>query len=308
MRIKTILILILILYLNISFAQIEKNRLLQLTDSILMGSDESKLKLNLELKEYIHQELLKSTLEIQKFDSNALFIELTDAQEKLQIISWAIQIDNKWEYWAFVKSYNEQKKEFVVWELISTDFYYSLKQKEKYDANNWPGTVYFKLIETKYNNRNYYTLLGWLANKKQAAFKIIEVLSISKSGKLSFGKSPYFSINKEYQNRLLFAYSAQSKFLLDYGEYDYTERIWDRKKKKYRSKTFSEYMITFDQLIPLYPDLKEDPAFLVPSGDMVDALVFEKGKWRKKTNIDARNLKKKTKKPNTAKLQLFNEE
>ena len=67
-------------------------------------------------------------------------------------------------------------------------------------------------------------------------------------------------------------------------------------------------MITFDQLTPLYPDLTDDPAFLVPMGDIVDAFVFKKGRWRKKTNIDARNLKKKSKKATTVKLHLFNAE
>lgn len=56
----------------------------------------------------------------------------------------------------------------------------------------WMGAVYYKIIETKYQNRSYYTLLGYDENNIRSNKKIIEVLNF-KDGQPVFG-GRYFSI------------------------------------------------------------------------------------------------------------------
>ncbi|OYT15450.1 MAG: hypothetical protein B7C24_12960 [Bacteroidetes bacterium 4572_77] len=182
-------------FLSLVLAQEQENKFLQIVDSVLY-SNHNKLEYNDQLKILLYQSLTKSAKEIQSFDSNGLIYELQDEKARLQILSWAIQISDKWEYFAYVKSYNEPRKKYVVWELLAFDLWEPQYYNSKGDADNWPGAVYYKLIEKEYRDRKYYTLLGWLPEKNQTAFKVIEVLTISKSGRLSFGKSSYFSVDK----------------------------------------------------------------------------------------------------------------
>lgn len=288
------------------FSQDSLNSIPIITSNIITEkSAEEKLKWNEQLRSVIENKLKLNAEKIELLKDTLLLYELTSHDNRLQIITWAIEFDEIWEYFGFVKSYNQQKKLFEVWELVPTNFKESLEDKQRYSNENWPAAVYIKLIETNYNNKDIYTLIGWLANDSQTAHKILDVLIIEKNGKISFGKSDYFYFGKDYKSRLLFSYQYQSKFLLDYGEYSYSERKWNSKKKRYDINNFQDEMIVFDHLIPLYPDLKDYAEFLVPAGNIIDAFVFEKGKWRIKEDIDARNLQvieKKREKPN---LNLF---
>ncbi|NOR87705.1 MAG: hypothetical protein GQ527_08865 [Bacteroidales bacterium] len=296
---------IIILITFASFTAFSQDSLLSIkylcNEIAISNSEENKLKLNEKLLISLKAELQSNTQKLEDIDSTGLLFELQSSDQMFQIVSWAIQFEDEWEYFGFLKSYHQNKKEFEVMDLTPTDYIQSSKTKGVYSHENWPAGVYYKLIETTYNKRKYYTLLGWIAPSNQTAHKFIEVITLSKNGRPSFGKSAYFSIDKEYKNRMLFSYNSQSNFQLDYGEYSYSERKWNRKKKKYDENISEEYLLVFDHLIPLYPDLADHPEFLVPVGNTVDAFAFIKGKWRMKHDIDARNLKikkKKTEKPN----------
>lgn len=287
---------ILLSLINQTTGQESNKNIRQIAQGILSEtSAEEKLKLNAILLDSIKSQLSSNINNIESTDSSGLIFELISKNNRLQIITWAILFTDEWEYFGFIKSYNEVKQRFIVWELTPSDFKQSIGSKKPHTQRNWPAGVYLKLIETTYNKRNYFTLIGWLASDAQTAYKFIDMLIISKSGKPSFGKSAYFSMEKKYTNRILFSYNSQSNFQLDYGKYDYTEKSWNRKKKRYDQKVFTDNLIVFDRLIPLYPDLKDHPEFHVPAGNIIDAFVFEKGKWRIKQDIDARNMKLKDK-------------
>jgi len=297
--IKTYLIIIFFSFFLIihHYSYAQEKSIFELSNQILKdSSDENRLVLNADLIDIIESSLSADIDAIHPFDSTGLLFDLISDDQQIQLITWAVKFGDKWEYYGFIKTFNETKKKYMVWELIPTDFNKCINSKEKHSIDSWPAGVFYKMVETDYNKKKYYTLFGWLANKEQTSFKLLEVLTKSKNGKPYFGKTPYFSVDKEYSNRLLFAYSSQSSFQLDYGRYAYTERKWNKKKRKYEYETFTEYLLVFDRLIPLYPDLKNNPEFLVPAGDVVDAFVFEKGKWRIKRDIDARNLKLKKEK------------
>lgn len=271
-------------------------------------SDEVKLKLNELLVQQLQELLNEHTDKVIPLDSTALLFELVSKKKDLQIVTWGLELNGEYEYFGFVKSFNYSKKHFSVWRLKGTDFIESTIQKAVYNETNWPAGVYMKLIETSYNKRNYYTLLGWIAPQHQVAHKFIEVLSLSKSGKPSFGKSAYFEVHKKYQNRILFSYNAQSRLTLDYGKYSFSIKKWNSKKRKKEVVFYTDNLIVFDRLTPLYPDMKDHAEFMVPVGNSVDAFAFEKGKWRMKEDIDARNAKQKEKKMEAPKMKLFQDE
>lgn len=287
-------------------AQQEKNHILNISQQILEKElPEEKHQLNILLIQTLRQELNFNIRKINPIDSNGLIFELIDKDQKLQLISWAVSINDNWEYFGFLKSYSEIAKEYQVYELIPTNFHSTLDQSVIFDSQNWPAGVYTKMIETEHNHRKYYTLFGWLAPEKQTAFKFIEVMTLSRSGKPYFGKSKYFKKGKELSSRQLFGYFFQSRFLLDYGNYDYSTRKWNRKKKKYVSILQSDDLIVFDQLTSMYPEMADRPEFLVPVGNAIDAFKFEKGIWIYISDIDARNLKQKQRKTNAPALDLF---
>jgi len=271
-------------------------------------SDEAKLKLQSQISSAIKLNLSNDLEIIQPLDSTALLFELISDDQKIQIITWAIQFGEDWQYYGFIKSYNQLKKVYHIWELTPGDFIKSLQLKTSYNADNWPAGIYTQLIETYYKKRKVYTVIGWLAPDDQTSHKFLEVITIGKNGKPYFGKTTFFSVDKKYYSRFLFSYNSMSKFLLDYGEYTFTEKLWNRKKKKYDVKSTDQNMIVFDHLIPMYPDLKDQKEFLVPSGNIVDAFSFEKGKWRLKHDIDARNIKQKAKVKIKPQLNLFPDE
>ena len=60
------------------------------------------------------------------------------------------------------------------------------------DNRGWMGAIYYKIILTKFQDKNYYTLLGFDENNIRSNRKIIEVLSFN-DGKPVFG-GRYFSV------------------------------------------------------------------------------------------------------------------
>jgi len=287
----------------------EKTSDIQILSTKILRDSSSKDKLinNSKLIDIVKHQLTEDKKHIQKLDSSALIFELISQDKTIQILSWAILYHDHWEYYGFIKSYNKQQKAFEIFELTPYNFIEAYKASSGNNDHHWPAAVYLKLIENTYNKRTYYTLLGWIAKENQTSYKIIEVLTISNNGTPSFGKSPFFQINNEHKNRMLFGYNAQSSFQLDYGNYSYITKKWNTPKRRYDTKTFQEKLIVFDHLVSMYPDLQDYDEFLVPSGNVVDAFRFEKGKWMMINDIDARNMKNQKEENTSPVLKLFPE-
>lgn len=276
-----------------------------LSKSILdESSDDLKLVSNQKLMDEL-KIFLNSTTEIANIDSTALLKEVLSPDGRVQFITWAIAFQDNWEYYGFLKSFNESKSRFEIFELTPTDVLSTKKKKEEYNQNNWPAGVYYKLVENEHNKRKVYTLFGWISNTEETAHKFLEVMTLSRNGEPIFGKAGYINYQGEQSGRLIFSYHFTSRFLLDYGQYEYSEKKWNSKKKKYDIEILRGDLIVFDDLIPMYPDLEGFSNIMVPSGHKVNAFAFEKGKWKYKEDVDARNPKRKEKKRNAPELELL---
>lgn len=274
--------------------------------SLILESEDAEQKLIWSTQ--LYQNLLsklETSDDLKPLDSTALLFDLISKENDFQIITWAIEFNDQWEYYGLLKTYNQVQKKYFVYDLLSTNLKGAGSESSRHDENNWPAGVYTELIENEYNKRKYFTFIGWLAPSDQTSFKFLEVMTLSKSGKPYFGKINYFKRGKEYNKRQLFSYSRQSKFLLDYGEYDYITKTWNRKKKKYDVDKHSENLIVFDHLISQYPSMTELPEFMVPVGNLIDAFKFKNGKWVYISDIDARNMKRKDSKSENPQLNLF---
>jgi hypothetical protein len=79
------------------------------------------------------------------------------------------------------------------------------------DNQHWIGAVYYNIIQTAYNNRKYYTLLGYDANDARSAKKWMEVLTFDDAGNPQFG-GRYFN----YRNDSIKPYQPAYRFCFEF--------------------------------------------------------------------------------------------
>lgn len=129
------------------------------------------------------------------------------------------------------------------------------------DSRHWIGAVYYNMIETKYNGKNFYTLFGYDPNHAQSNKKWIEVLTFDKNQTPVFGGN-YFSFEKDSVKR-----AAQMRYSIEYKKAASTVVNYDS----------SFNMILIDHLVSETdePDL---PYTYVPDGDY-EGFQWVNGKW-----------------------------
>ena len=130
----------------------------------------------------------------------------------------------------------------------------------------WFGAIYLDVIQTKYQKRTYYTLLGYKGQDEFVKTRVVDVLWFA-GNKPRFG-APIFKNDRYTYNRLIFKYSHGANMVLRY----------DSKKK----------MIVMDNLEPSDAMYKGVYRFYGPDFTY-NGYKFEKGKWVLYKNVDVRN-------------------
>jgi hypothetical protein len=129
------------------------------------------------------------------------------------------------------------------------------------DHRHWIGAIYYNIVQTKYNNKNYYTLFGYDPNTMQSNKKWIEVLTFDNNQMPVFG-GKYFSFAKDSVKR-----PDQYRYVIEYKKIASTTVNFDPDLN----------MILVDHLISESdePDL---PYTFVPDGDY-EGFKWANGKW-----------------------------
>lgn len=129
------------------------------------------------------------------------------------------------------------------------------------DFRHWIGAIYYNIIETKFNNKDYYTLFGYDPNSMRSNKKWIEVLTFDEHKMPVFG-GKYFSFEKDSVQR-----PAQDRFGIEYKKDASTTVNFDPDLN----------LILVDHLVSESdePDL---PYTLVPDGDY-EGFKWVNGKW-----------------------------
>ena len=127
--------------------------------------------------------------------------------------------------------------------------------------NNWVGAVYYNIIKTQSNGKNYYTLFGLDNNSFMSTKKWVEVLTFNEKNEPVFG-GPFFSYAKDSipqgsKYRLSLEYKKDARVLMNY--------IPDLG------------VILLDHLIS-ESDEPDNKWSYVPDGDN-EAFKWENGKW-----------------------------
>lgn len=126
---------------------------------------------------------------------------------------------------------------------------------------NWVGAIYYGIVMKTFNNKKYYTLMGFDDNNMKSTKKWIEVLTFDVSGKPVFG-GPFFSLDDKVKSTTPYA-----RFCLEYKKDGRARMNYDREMD----------MIVYDHLISEdnTPDKKST---LVPDGDY-EGFKWNNGRW-----------------------------
>jgi hypothetical protein len=130
------------------------------------------------------------------------------------------------------------------------------------NTGGWIGAVYYRMIATRHNNTNYYTLLGYDENDSRTTRKWIDVLWFNEKNEPVLGLQNGFTFEADSLPR-----PPQSRFLLEY-------------KKDGRARVqFDEEMdmIIFDHLISETNEPKKKHT-LIPDGDY-EGFIWKNGRW-----------------------------
>lgn len=127
--------------------------------------------------------------------------------------------------------------------------------------DNWIGAVYYDIVKTVYNGKNYYTLIGFDNNSVMSNKKWIEVLSFDENNQPVFG-GKYFSFEKDSIKR-----DEQYRFSLEYKKEARAILKYDPDDK----------LIIVDHLIS-ETDEPENKWTYVPDGDY-EAFKWTNGRW-----------------------------
>ncbi len=141
------------------------------------------------------------------------------------------------------------------------------------DNQHWIGAIYYKVLLNTFNEKKYYTLLGYDDNTARSNKKWIEVLTFNADGKPQFG-GRYF----QYANDSIKPAQPAFRFNLEYKK-DAKARL------NYDEETA---MIIFDHLIS-ESDETRNKYTLIPDGTY-EAFKWIGGRWVHVRKLDNLNL------------------
>ncbi len=132
------------------------------------------------------------------------------------------------------------------------------------NSQNWIGAIYYGIVMKTFNNKKYYTLLGFDDNNMRSTKKWIEVLTFNEQGKPVFG-GPYFSMKGATDK--IKSSPSQARFCLEF-----------KKEGRARMNYDSELdMIVYDHLVS--ESNEPDKTYtLVPDGDY-QGFKWDNGHW-----------------------------
>lgn len=231
-------------------------------------SDAEKISKNDSIQLIIDSYVKSDSVFRHKFSNLRYLGQIVSKDMKLKIIAWNLLLNESESryYCYFINNRKEGNKIFKLNALYSDK---PPRRDTVYTRDNWYGALYYDLRPVKKDNQIFWVLLGIDYGNRAITRKIIDVLSFTPDGQITFGR-------KWFQNEGSVSYRE----VLEYG---YTAVI--------SLRFLSDKLIVFDHLVPLSPEYKENREFYGPDFSY-DAYRYEKGAWRYKVNYDVRNPEK----------------
>jgi len=200
---------------------------------------------------------------------------LNEDDGRFRLITWAFPLsDELYNYSGFIQLFDRDGLPDTIFTLgykkANTDVLKVLSIDE------WPGAVYYKLIEKNSGKNKIYTLLGWMGTEPGKAKRVIEILDFDDSGAPYFGKPIFVMDDKKIQDRVTFEYAEEVPLHLKYEKHP----LPGKKKKA--------GMIVFNRLVGNNPQMGRMYKAMVPDYSTYDGLIFEDEKWVLHRDLDLR--------------------
>jgi hypothetical protein len=154
------------------------------------------------------------------FESVLGISKLYAPDSSFRIFTWTIQFD---EYYSRQKGAIQLATNDGSLKLFplrdNSEFTMSAEDSVR-SSSNWIGAVYYNMVKTQFNGKNYYTLFGYDNNSIMSSKKWVEVLTFNNKKEPVFG-GPYFSYEKDSARqkpryRLSLEYKKDARVLMNY--------------------------------------------------------------------------------------------
>lgn len=254
-------------------------------------NDSIRFILNERFEELFYQALSYTGSFDYPFDSLKTIAKLTSPDKKFRIYNWNIpKGDGSNIYYGYIQLNPKSKLTHTVYRLFDRSDSISQPELAILDHRSWFGSLYYKIIMTSYDNRKYYTLLGWDGLSQQLSQKIIEILWFDNQEQPYFGAKIFRNLGNDQLCRILFKYASTASMILTYDDQYLTKnKKWNASKKQFDSETEKTSMIVCDELIPIDPQLEGQYEYYIPSSEVYNGFVFKEGHWNFSRDVDVRN-------------------
>jgi hypothetical protein len=229
--------------------------------------DSEKLRINDSIKFIIDSYAESDTVFTHKFTNLKYLGQVASMNSGLKIITWNLLLkDSESRYYCYF--INNTGKTNHLYRLEAKYNKTPVNSDITYSDKDWYGALYYDLRPFKQAKQRYWVLLGIDYGNPSTTRKIIDILSFGPDGGIVFGKKLFVSEDVPKYREVL-EYSSEVVISL-----------------KFRS----DKSIIFDHLVPLSPELKGQKEFYGPDFSF-DTYNLEKGVWKFKSDVDARNKK-----------------
>jgi hypothetical protein len=250
-----------------------ENKARLLYDDLL---DSVKVEASRSLENMMAEILSATSVSDFSIDTLKFLKSLTAGDGKFRLISWAWPVSlDQHRYSGFLQLFDKEGACDTVFKFTcnndTDDLFATL------NADEWPGAVYYELVEKESRKGKLYTLFGWMGAGPGKSKRIIEVLGFDQNGHPVFG-NPVFVIDPaKIQSRVIFEYTDQIPFHLAYEVHP----LPGKKKKK-------EGMIVFNRLRGNDPQMGRIYNAGVPDYSTFDGFVFTDDNWLLYQDLDLR--------------------
>src|SRR3954469_7210640 len=145
------------------------------------------------------------------FDSVETVSRIYAPDSSFRIFSWQWSRDDDYYRQRGAIQMKTNDGSLQLYPLIDMSEFTTAAQDSVRTTRNWIGAIYYGIVMKTFNNKKYYTLLGYDDNNMRSTKKWIEVLSFDESGKPVFG-GPFFDTTVRKTLRPVFA----SRYCLEY--------------------------------------------------------------------------------------------
>ena len=224
---------------------------------------------------------------------------LTSKDKQFRIITWPVlRDDGEYECFGFVQSYNVKDERYDVFELNDKSVEIVNVEEAVLSPENWLGCVYQELIETKFEGKMYYTLIGWTCVDNLTQRKVIEPIAFKgNASRPMFGQALFR--REKNRRRVVLEYTRTAMVNVRYDE-QFVRSYVNKKTKGKNGRVVNtqeavdtkSQMIIFDEVDAMIPGMEGLFQYYVPTGTEM-AYIFREGKWELHRNAQGRDANSK---------------